>query len=387
MVQPLLRLSTYATAMGMALVILSITSGKGLQQAINDQFRTLEGDITINEYSVRRTGESSAILLSDSLLQTFRNSTDIKEFRPEIRKAALLVHRENDAFEGIEIIGYEPEQLAQFRKDYTGHQLNFKSRYGIYVSNALLGSLGLEVGDTAVLVSIQGQRQTPRLRDALILGDFETGLEEFNKNHIVMDLQDVRRMSGWRTDSVTHYSIVLEHPEDRNTVAAYWNALLPYTMQAQGIEAKHPAIFGWLALFDTNILLVLFIVLIVAVANLCIALLVLIVDRTKMIGTLKAMGASDRTILGVFSWLGMRILLTGLLWGNAVGLGLSFLQWQYGLVELDPSTYYISTAPIRFDWLWILGGNLIFILFSFIVVRIPVRWISKLDPIKSLRFS
>jgi lipoprotein-releasing system permease protein len=386
-IKPLLRLSTYATALGMALVILSITSGKGLQKAINDEFRALEGDINISEYSIRRTGENGPILLSDSLKTVFSENDLVKDIHGEIRKASLVVNPKLDAFEGIEIIGYDSIKLHSFLRDFSTISTLFNSRYGIYVSSTLLSKLALSVGDTAILVAIKDQRSAPRLRDAVVLGAFETGLDEFNTNHVIMDINDVRRLNGWRNDSVTHYSVLLQESENRNIVAAYWNAIVPYNLQVQSLEFRHPAIFGWLKLFDTNILLVLSIVLIVAIVNLCIALLVLIIDRTRMIGTLKAMGASDSLILQIFMWLSIRILIHGLIWGNLIGLGASFLQWYFGLIKLDPTTYYISTAPIYFDYFWILTANLAFILVAFVVLRFPVRWISKLDPIKSIRFS
>ncbi|MAZ97274.1 MAG: hypothetical protein CMP53_07120 [Flavobacteriales bacterium] len=386
-IKPLLRLSTYATALGMALVILSITSGKGLQKAINDQFRALEGDINISEYSIRRTGENGPILLSDSLKTVFSENDLVKDIHGEIRKASLVVNPKLDAFEGIEIIGYDSIKLHSFLRDFSTNSTLFNSRYGIYVSSTLLSKLALSVGDTAILVAIKDQRSAPRLRDAVVLGAFETGLDEFNTNHVIMDINDVRRLNGWRNDSVTHYSVLLQESENRNIVAAYWNAIVPYNLQVQSLEFRHPAIFGWLELFDTNILLVLSIVLIVAIVNLCIALLVLIIDRTRMIGTLKAMGASDSLILQIFMWLSIRILIHGLIWGNLIGLGASFLQWYFGLIKLDSTTYYISTAPIYFDYFWILTANLAFILVAFVVLRFPVRWISKLDPIKSIRFS
>jgi len=153
------------------------------------------------------------------------------------------------------------------------------------------------------------------------------------------------------------------------------------------LESRHPAIFGWLALFDTNIVLVLAIVLIVAISNLITALLVLIIDRTRMIGILKAMGAPDRMILQVFQWLSLNILVKGLLIGNAVGLGLSAFQQWFDWVQLDPSTYYIASAPIHFDWAWIVGANLSFILVAYFILLIPVRWIARLQPIQSIQFN
>jgi lipoprotein-releasing system permease protein len=243
------------------------------------------------------------------------------------------------------------------------------------------------MGDTAMLVVIQNQSEMPRLRKSRIEGLFSTALDEFNRGHILMNIDDVRRLQGWKNDSVSRYTVVLNSEDQRSELAAYWNAVVPYNIQVQSIEHKHPAIFGWLELFDTNILLVLGIVLIVAISNLITALLVLIIDRTRMIGTLKSLGASDGMILQVFQWLSLRILFQGLFWGNLIGIGASFLQQTLGIIELDPSTYYISTAPILLDWWWILGANFTFIIIAFFILRIPVKWISKIDPIKSIRFS
>ena len=390
-VGPLIKLSIAATALGMALVILSITSGKGLQKSIMQQFSRLEGDITLQSYSVQRTSDTSPILLEDSLLNVLQNAPYVAAVYPQVEKSALLVNPKKDAFEGIQILGYSTAQWLSFSEwNANGDTLigtGLKDRYGCMISTTLASELSLSMGDTAMLVVIQNQSEMPRLRKSRIEGLFSTALDEFNRGHILMNIDDVRRLQGWKNDSVSRYTVVLNSEDQRSELAAYWNALVPYNIQVQSIEHKHPAIFGWLELFDTNILLVLGIVLIVAISNLITALLVLIIDRTRMIGTLKSLGASDGMILQVFQWLSLRILFQGLFWGNLIGIGASFLQQTFGIIELDPSTYYISTAPILLDWWWILGANFTFIIIAFFILRIPVKWISKIDPIKSIRFS
>ena len=357
-----------------------------MQRAIKDQFSALEGDITIQAYSVQRTAETGAILLSDSLYEVINATDRVAHIFPQVKKSVLFLNPSEDAFEGVGVLGYDTAQYDRFVTDYVD-TLAPSARYGSLVSSALAAQLNLNLGDTATLISIQSQNQNPRLRKSVVTGIFETPLEEFNLGHIVMSIEDTRRLNGWKSDSVSSYTVVLHEDEGRETMAAYWNAIVPYDLQVQSLEYAHPAIFGWLELFDTNILLVLGIVLIVALTNLITALLVLIIDRTRMIGTLKALGASDQLILQVFQWLSLRILLTGLFWGNLIGLGASYLQYQFGWVELDPSTYYISKAPIHFDLLWILGANAAFVGIAFVVLRVPVRWVAKIDPIKSIRFS
>ena len=386
---PLLKLSIVATALGMALVLLSITSGKGLQHAIMDKFSALEGDFTISAYAPNRTEELNPISLTDSLADALQEAPYIKSVYPVVQKMALLVNPIEDAFDGIQIKGMDTDYLETFSAQYGNGNGSSSpaSRYGTLLSTTLARELGLGIGDTAVLTVLKNQGELPRLRKSIVEGLFTTGLDEFDRQTILMKQADVARLNGWRGDSVSSYMVVLNDQEGREIISSYWNAVIPYTMQARSIEDRHPAIFGWLALFDTNIILVLAIVLIVAVANLITALLVLIIDRTRMIGTLKALGGSDRLILQVFQWLSIRILTRGLAWGNALGLGLSFIQWQFSWVQLDPETYYIATAPITFDWAWIIGANAVFIVIAYLILLLPVRWIARLHPIQSIRFS
>ena len=386
---PLLKLSIVATALGMALVLLSITSGKGLQHAIMDKFSALEGDFTISAYAPNRTEELKPIRLSDSLADALSDAEYVEAVYPVVQKMALLVNPMEDAFDGIQIKGFETDYLETFTANYgtDSGTSTPTSRYGVLLSTTLARELALGIGDTALLTGLKNQGEMPRLRKSIVEGLFTTGLDEFDRQTILMNAEDVARLNGWRSDSVSSYMVLLNDREGREIISSYWNAIIPYTMQARSIEGRHPAIFGWLALFDTNIILVLAIVLIVAVANLITALLVLIIDRTRMIGTLKALGGSDRLILQVFQWLSIRILTRGLVWGNALGLGLSFLQWQFSWVQLDPETYYIATAPITFDWAWILGANAVFIVIAYLVLLLPVRWIARLHPIQSIRFS
>lgn len=392
-VGPLLKLSVLATALGMALVVLSITSGKGLQRAISRQFTQIEGDFTVSAYSMNRTQEVRPILLSDSLLSSLESAPYVAKVYPELHKLALLAAPENEQFAGVVLRGMGKEQFDHFFSHYRliqpsepGGRVPLE-RYGCFISSELARQLSLNTGDTAVITIMREGREMPTLRRSLVEGVYETSLQEFDQQHILMRSEDVRRLHRWQGDSVSTYTVYLKEAEGRQIIADYWNALVPYDITVQSIEARHPAIFGWLELFDTNIVLVLSIVLVVALANLVIALLVLIIDRTQMIGTLKALGAENRGILRIFQWLILQILGKGLLWGNAIGLLFSFLQWNFGWIKLDPSTYYISEAPIVFDLVWLAGANALFVGVSYLMVLLPVRWIARLDPIKSIKFS
>ncbi len=425
----------------MALIVLSITSGKGLQHAIKDKFRALEGDFSIRAYAVNGTEEWRAIALGDSLYTALKNAPYVDQVFPVVQKAALLVNPQNDAFEGILIQGLEEKNFEYFKKKFEINSQLIEVRYGCWISETLAQSLQLGIGDTAKIPILKSNRGTPRLINSQICGTFSSGLDEFDRQNILMRAIDVRKMNGWQSDSVSTYVVHLNTPKQKytqrelmQTNAAeatildrdipgifeilipvltilgmilvsialivhlynpeqlyepweYWNEAVPFNMQATSLENGHMQIFEWLDLFDVNIVLILCIVLVVAISNLITALLVLIIDRTRMIGILKAMGASDLIVLQVFQWLSLNILVKGLLIGNAIGLGLSAFQYWFKWIKLDPSTYYISSAPIYFDWTWIIGANLGFIVVAFLILLIPVHWISRLQPIKSIRFS
>ena len=254
---PLLKLSIVATALGMALVLLSITSGKGLQHAIMDKFSALEGDFTISAYAPNRTEELNPIRLTDSLADALSGADYVEAVYPVVQKMALLVNPMEDAFDGIQIKGFETDYLETFTANYgTGSGTSTPtSRYGALLSTTLARELALGIGDTALLTVLKNQGEMPRLRKSIVEGLFTTGLDEFDRQTILMNAEDVARLNGWRSDSVSSYMVLLNDREGREIISSYWNAIIPYTMQARSIEGRHPAIFGWLALFDTNILI------------------------------------------------------------------------------------------------------------------------------------
>ena len=387
-------MSTWATALGMALVILSITSGRGLKFAISEKFRALEGDFVLRTYAPNRTADAGAIALDSALIADLGTDKAVEGLHPFTQKTALLVGEEKSSFEGMVITGVqeaytaslEAKGILNVEKLNPGAALP-EHRYGSWISKYTAQNLGLALGDTATLIILPKDNQVPKFRKSVVEGIYTSGLEEYDRQNVLITLRDGQRLNRWRKDSVSGYQVAIHPNHDAGTVANWWNAQVPFDVEVALLEDRYPALFQWIALFDTNILIVLGIVLIVAIANVITALMVLIIDRTTMIGTFKALGASNSMLQRVFQFMAMNYMGRGLLLGNALGLLASFAQWNWGIITLDPETYYLAVAPIYFDWPWIITANAIFIAVGYVLLFLPVKWIGRMHPMKSIRFS
>jgi lipoprotein-releasing system permease protein len=196
----------------------------------------------------------------------------------------------------------------------------------------------------------------------------------------------VRRLNGWEENQAGGYEIFLTTPEDVDEVYASLFDEIGYDLFVMKTSEKYIQIFEWLSLINNNVDILIFMVLFVASFNMISIVLILILERTTMIGTLKALGATDGLIRRIFVYSGIRLIVVGLVVGNIAGLGIAALQYFFNIIPLDPTNYYMSYVPIEFDWFIIAALNLlIFVLVSFVLI-IPTLFISRIQPIKAIRF-
>ena len=211
-------------------------------------------------------------------------------------------------------------------------------------------------------------------------------MEDFDDKLLLGDLNLVRRLNGWSDRQAAGFEVFLRDPQQVDQVYAGLFDTLGYEYYVQKTSERYIQIFEWLSLINNNVNILIFMVLFVASFNMISIVLILILERTNMIGTLKALGATDELIRKIFVYNGMQLLLRGLLIGNLLGLGLAALQYYFRVVPLDPENYYMSYVPIEFDWLVVLGLNLLTFLLVSLVLFLPALFISRIDPIKAIRF-
>jgi lipoprotein-releasing system permease protein len=233
----------------------------------------------------------------------------------------------------------------------------------------------------------------PRMRKFTISGIYETSLEEFDKMYVFCDIGHIKRLNGWRDDQISGFEIFINDFDKLEEMTALVIDAVGYKISEDeekfriiNIREKYPQIFDWLNFQDVNVIIIILLMLVVAGFNMISGLLILILEKTNMIGILKALGSEDITIRRVFIYQAAYLISKGLFWGNLIGIGLAFLQLKTGLITLDPSSYYIKTVPINLDLIHILLLNAGTMLAILIMLLVPSKLISRITPVKAIRY-
>ena len=256
----------------------------------------------------------------------------------------------------------------------------------ILISNSTARRLKIGVGDRLDFVYFSGLREEKN-RAFTVRGIYKTGLEEYDSKFAIVDIKQLRRLLNWREDQVGGFEVVLDDIEDLDAFSDYIHYdILPQDLYADSIRNKLRELFSWLDIQDYNGIIILILVVLVAIINMMTALLILILERTNMIGILKALGQDNWNIRKIFLYYAGFIVVVGLLLGNLLGLGLAWIQKTYGIVQLDEESYYLAVAPIRLEWLTILGLNLGTFAVTLVFLVLPSYLVTKIDPVKAIRF-
>ena len=309
-------------------------------------------------------------------------------------KAGIIKTSEN--IQGAVLKGVSPDYDWSFMDDniIQGEKIRINDSVrlnNVLISESIASLLELKVGDSFNMYFIQ---DPPRARKFTIAGIYRTSLVEFDQLYIYSDIKHIQRLNNWGTDQVSGYEVMLNDIRDAEIATEYIREEIATELLDDGgrlkavpIQERYNQIFDWLNLQDMNVIIIILLMVIVAGFNMISGLLILILERTNMIGILKALGTVNTSIRTIFLYQSGYLALRGLLWGNIIGLALCFLQWKFGIVSLDPSSYFLDTVPINFNLLHILALNAGTLLITFIFLLIPSMIISRISPEKSIRFN
>jgi lipoprotein-releasing system permease protein len=257
----------------------------------------------------------------------------------------------------------------------------------VLISQFLADRLNLKVGDSFNTFFIkEDQGQLPNIRRFKITGIFNSGFQEFDATYIIGDIRHIQRINKWSPNEVGAFEVFVS---DFNNIKAKGEEVYEQTsstLDTKTIIEKYSYIFEWLQLFDFNIIIILVVMILVATINMVVALLVLILERTQMIGILKALGANNWSIRKVFLYNAFYLIIKGLFWGNLIGISLLLIQQYFGLIKLNPENYYVNQAPVYFSLGYILLLNLLTVAVCFLVLLIPSYIITKISPVKAIRY-
>lgn len=387
----MIRLSIGATIISVMVMIITIAFTGGFQKTISDKVVSFWGHIHINNYEAAKVAiaEETPILRNDTITNLIHVLPGIKSIQAYATKNAILKTAENIEgvlFKGVEK-NYDFRNLDKFL--VKGRWIRFSdTAYSneINLSETMANQLRLKVNDQLLIFFIQSGGASPRPRKLTIAGIFKTGIEEYDKLIAVGDLKLIQRLNGWAPEQVGGYELVLK--DSRQTEAINESILykIPIEYGSSTIEQIYPNIFDWLNLQDQTTVIVLIIMIIIATLNLITCLLILVLERTRMVGLLKAIGSRNFTIQKIFLYHGAVISLTGIIGGNILGLVVCWLQARYGFIKLPEDAYYISQAAVYIEWWQIALVNIFTFLICFFVLLIPTLIIKRIQPVRAIQF-
>ncbi|MGC4039979.1 MAG: FtsX-like permease family protein [Flavobacterium sp.] len=386
---PIIKIAITAIALGMIMMIVSIATGIGLQQKIRQKVSAFNGHIIISAYNDNNSDVSTApISIHQSFYPKFKEVDGIQHVQAVASKAGMI--RTENAFEGIIFKGvgkdYETSNLKEYLVE--GRLPNFKSGLNeeTLISQYLCNRLGLKLGDRFVTYFMKEGSEGYNLRNFKIVGIYNSGFQEFDSNYVIGDIRHIQRINKWKSDQIGSFEVFLDDFTQIETKGKQVYEETSSTLDSQTIEEKYYYIFEWLKLFDFNIIVILIVMIAVSTINMVVALLVLILERTQMIGILKSVGTNNWSIRKIFLYNAAYLIGRGLLWGNSIGIGLLLLQKYFGIVKLNPESYYVNVAPVDINLLYILALNVGTVAICLFVLLIPSYIITKITPSKSIRF-
>ena len=378
-----------SVALGIIVSLITISTGLGSKKAIQDRISNFSGDI-----SIRSTRSNSSY--NSSVLET--NGLDVDAIRKTPGVAGLQSYssvsgilRTESNFAGIILKGvgkdfdkdrFQPFIISGSIPDYKENGYNNE----VIIPEKIATDLSLKTNDSIVAI-FSKEDQQPIYRKFLIKGIYKTDIKLVDDLYIIGDINHVRKVMNMNDKEIGGLDIFLYDTDEINTVFPGIEKYIGYKNYAEKVTEKYPEILDWVNIFNVNISLIIAIMLIVVVINIIMVLLILIIERTNSIGVLKTMGASNAQIRSIFINYTLMIMVPGLFAGNIIGIGLLLIQKYTGVIKLDPENYFISTVPVDLDPIYIISVSVGIFIVSGIAMILPSYLISRISPLKAIKYS
>lgn len=389
------RIATLAVALSLAVMLVAMAVMWGFKREIGAKFSLLAADVVVTDVANLHTIEHRPIRSTthlDSLLAAVADGERITRYA---RRGAVL--RTAEGVEGVVLKGVaRADDLAPYAAWLRSGQLpsvgdSIRSK-GVLISEKLAATHALEAGDRIELLFIESDALPYRDRYE-VAGVYHSGMEELDRMLLLTDLRNVQRAALWDEPLISGYEIRLRDADRAPQLAAALDEALLYdeaaeseNLVAQSVQASYPQIFDWLKVHDVNTAVVIVVMLFVALFNMSTALLVVVLERIRMIGILKALGMQNRALRRLFRYRATMIALKGLVWGNVVGLALCALQYYFALVPLDAEGYLLASVPIAMRWGGWLLLNAGFAVTIFVLMLLPASVVATIRPDETMRY-
>jgi len=392
--RPAITIATIGVAIGLAVMIITVSVISGFKHSISDKVVGFGSHIQITNFMTQQTAIPAPICISDTLLREIRQTNGIRHVACYSMTQGII--KTDDDFLGVAFKGIGNDYDVNFLRGnlVEGSMPKFgaqPSKYPLLISRTIADKLRLKVGAKVFAYFIDSD--DVRVRKFTIEGIYQTNMSQFDQNLCFTDYSVPVKLNGWKQDQCSGAELLVDNFDELNLVATKIVKLVNSktdrygeVLTSQTIFEAYPNIFSWLSLLDINVWIILVLMVCVAGFTMISGLLIIILERTQMIGILKALGMRNDTVRHTFLWFAAFIIGRGLFWGDVIGVGLVILQQQTGFIRLDPASYYVDTAPMELNIPVIVGLNIATLLISVFVLIAPSYLISHIHPARSMRY-
>ncbi len=389
---PIIKIAIAAIAIGVVMMLIAIATGVGLKNKVREKVAAFNGHIQISNFDNNNSEVSlKPISIDQDFYPEFLNVEGIKHVQAVATKGGII--RTADTFEGMLAKGvgsdYDWSTFKEYLVDGRLPDYSDELNEEVLISKLMANRLQLKTGDSFFSFFLRDgdASKPPNNRRFDIVGIYDSGFEEFDETYVFVDIRHIQRMNKWEENQIGNFEVFIE---DFDQLEEKSNEIYNKTisvLDTQNIKNKYFRIFEWIGLFDFNIALIIGIMIIVGGINMITALLVLILERTQMIGILKALGSANWSIRKVFLYNAAYLIAIGLFWGNLIGLGIIFLQDRYRMFKFpNPQEYYIEYIPVHMDLSTIIFLNIGVMVLCLLMLLIPSYIITKITPVKAIQF-
>ena len=386
---PIIKIGIIAIALSVIVMLISISTGIGLQNEIRDKVSAFNGHIIISNFDSNNSDESNTpITVDNDLLMVVNSIYNIKSVNQTALKFGII--RTSDNFDGLLFKGvdstYNWSNISDYLIEGFVPKISKSISDEVLISDNLSKKLNLNIEDSFQMIFSRNLESKATIRKFNIVGLFDSGFNEIDDNIIFGDIKHLRRINKWKDDQSGALEVFINDFSLINETTKNIYLSTPSSYNTVNVKQRYSSIFDWIKIFDKNIIAILFIMVVVCSINIISVLLVLILERTNMIGILKSIGANNKSIKIIFLIIVSYIISLGLIIGNSVGLGLLFIQNQFSIIKLDPEIYYASKVPVYLSFDYILLLNFFTFLVCLLSVLLPSYLISKISPVNSIKF-
>lgn len=390
----MLTISVIGVALSLAVMIISIAVVTGFKNEITQKIVGFGSHIQILNFDSNESYETQPISKDQEFLDRLQSEPYIANLQVFATKAGII--KTKTEIQGVVLKGIGSDFDWTFFNNYIIEGSNFQVHDSsrtekVLISKYIANLLKLNVGDNFIMYFVQ---DPPRMRRFEVAGIYETSLEEFDRTFVIADIRHIQRLNDWSANQISGFEITVNDFKDLEELTYRIMNIVGYGFEEDGsrlkvinIIEKYPQIFDWLNLQDMNVLIILVLMLIVAGINMVSGLLILILDRTNMIGILKALGTINLSIRRIFLYQAGYLILKGLLWGNLIGIVICLIQKHFEILKLDQTSYYLTAVPINLNIIHLLALNVSTCIIILLIIVIPSHVISRISPAKAIRFN